>query len=38
MNIGAESLKNAGCIGILKGKAELYSQESETHVPDLPEG
>ena len=34
----AERLEDAGHVAALQGKAELDAEESETHVPDFPEG
>jgi hypothetical protein len=37
LHIGPKGLQDTARIGILKGKSELYPQESETHIPNLPE-
>jgi hypothetical protein len=36
-DICAESFKNSAYVCILKSKPKLYSEKSETHIPDLPE-
>jgi hypothetical protein len=36
-NIGTKGLEYTGCIGILQGKAKLYPEKAETHIPYLPE-
>ena len=33
-----QRLEDAGHVAALQGKAELNAQETETHVPDFPEG
>ena len=38
MYIRAKVLQDCGSIGVLQREAELNSEESEAHVPDLPEG
>jgi hypothetical protein len=37
VNIGSESLENTTHIAILKGKTKLDAQETEAHIPYLPE-
>ena len=37
IDLGAERLEDPADVGVLQREAELDAEESETHVPDLPE-